>query len=126
MVGTFLQSWLAVAFAVTGVVLGALYMLWTYERVMWGPITNKLNEAIADMTGREISVMIPLLALMIVMGLYPRFLISRMEPSVAEVLARVHSAQVQLDREHRQNRLAEIAPSLEHAAVALVWPAQNK
>ena len=126
MLGTFLHSWLAVAFAVTGVILGALYMLWTYERVMWGPITNKLNETIKDMTAREISVMIPLMALMIVMGLYPKFLISKMEPSVAEVLARVHSAQVQLDREHRQNRLAEIAPSLEHKAVALIWHGQEQ
>ncbi len=124
MLGAFLSSWLAVVFAVTGVVLGALYMLWTYERVMWGPITKAVNETISDMNGREIATMVPLIALMLFMGLYPRPLISRMEPSVTLVLARVHSAQAKMDAAHR-NRFAEIAPALRHLVVALA-PASDK
>jgi len=106
MVGSFMQSWQAVAFAVTGVILGALYMMWTYERVMFGPITKKVNETIRDLDAREIATMVPLIVLMVVMGLYPKFIISRMEPSIAEVLGRVHSAQAQLDSEHRANQVA--------------------
>ncbi len=124
MLGTFLSSWLAVVFAVTGVVLGALYMLWTYERVMWGPITKAVNETISDMNGREIATMVPLIALMLFMGLYPKPLIARMEPSVAQVLARVHSAQAKMGPAHH-NRLAQIAPALEHFVVALA-PASDK
>ncbi len=75
LLGTFMSNWIAVAFAVTGVVLGALYMLWTYERVMFGPITKAVNETIGDLTGREIAVMVPLIALMLLMGLYPKPLI---------------------------------------------------
>ena len=55
----------------SGVILGALYMLWTYERVMFGPITKAVNETIRDLNGREIAVMVPLMALMLLMGLYP-------------------------------------------------------
>ena len=47
MLGAFLRIRLATVFAVVGVILGALYMLWTYERVMFGPITKAVNETIA-------------------------------------------------------------------------------
>jgi NADH-quinone oxidoreductase subunit M len=110
MVGAYLSTWQAVAFAVTGVILGALYMLWTYERVMFGPITKSVNETIRDLGARELSVMVPLLALMLLMGLYPRPLLRRMEPSVAQLLARVQAAQAQMNA-HR-----ETAPAPPHAA----------
>ena len=95
--------------AVVGVILGALYMLWTYERVMFGPITKAVNETIRDLTGREIAVMVPVIALMLFMGLFPRPLISRMEPSVTAMLARANFAQAQLELERRQNRIVDFA-----------------
>jgi hypothetical protein len=57
MLGGFLRLRLATVFAVIGVILGALYMLWTYERVMFGPITKAINEKIADLTPRELEVL---------------------------------------------------------------------
>lgn len=103
MAGTYLRSWPAAAFAVSGIVLGALYLLWTYERVMFGPITNAVNSTIRDLTGREIAVLVPLMALMLFMGLYPAPLISRMQPSVEKMLAPVRIEQVRLEkRSHRQ------------------------
>jgi len=112
MLGGYVQSWTAIIFAVTGVILGALYMLWTYERVMYGPITKKVNETIRDMTGREIATMVPLMALMVVMGLYPRFIFRRMEPSIAQVLSRVHTAQVQMaNRAPHNDRLLALLRS---------------
>jgi NADH-quinone oxidoreductase subunit M len=98
LLGTYLSLKIAVYFAVTGLILGALYMMWAYERVMWGPLTKAVNVTIADLSRREIAVMVPLLALMFFMGLYPRPLLSRMEPSVDALLARVHGAQAQLER----------------------------
>jgi NADH:ubiquinone oxidoreductase subunit 4 (subunit M) len=103
MVGTFLRNWLAAAFAVTGIVLGALYLLWTYERVMFGPITHAVNSTIRDLTGREIAVMAPLLVLMLFMGLYPAPLISRIEPSVEKMLGPVRIEQVQLETKRREH-----------------------
>jgi len=103
MVGTFLRSWPAAAFAVSGTILGALYLFWAYERVMFGPITHAVNATIRDLTGREIAVMVPLMALMLFMGLYPGPLISRMQPSVERMLAGVQIEQVRLEqRAHRQ------------------------
>jgi NADH-quinone oxidoreductase subunit M len=118
MLGTFMRQWIAAAFAVTGIVLGALYMLWTYERVMFGPITKAVNETIADLTGREIAVMVPLIGLMLFMGLYPRPLIDRMEPSIARMLQPVRIEEARLHREHRDPSLARLLESIIHAEPA--------
>jgi len=106
MLGGFIRLRLAVVIAVVGVILEAIYMLWSYERVMFGPLTKALNETLADLTTREIAVMVPVIALMFFMGLYPRPLLSRMEPSVNLMLARVHIAQARLERTSDRHRLA--------------------
>ena len=106
MLGAFLRIRLATVFAVVGVILGALYMLWTYERVMFGPITKAVNETIRDLNAREIAVMIPVIALMLFMGLFPRPLISRIEPSVTAMLARANFGQAHLELERQPDRIA--------------------
>ncbi len=98
MLGAYLHVWVAAAFAVLGIILGALYMLWAYERVMWGPITKPVNALIADLAPREVAVMVPLIALMLFMGLYPRPLLSRIEPQVQSLLGRVATAQAHPER----------------------------
>ena len=115
LLGAFLASKVIVAFAVTGVILGALYMMWAYERVMWGPITHTVNQTLKDLTGRELAVMVPLIALMLLMGLYPKPLITRMEPSVAALLDRVHAAQAQLAIESH-TRLATLSGQADRIA----------
>jgi NADH-quinone oxidoreductase subunit M len=123
LLGTYLSLKIAVYFAVTGLIFSALYMMWAYERVMWGPLTKAINATITDLSGREIAVMVPLLALMVFMGVYPRPLLNRMQPSVEALLARVHSAQAQLDCPQqstvaacalRRDTLLASAPSLAH------------
>ncbi len=109
MLGAFLRIRLATVFAVGGVILGALYMLWTYERVMFGPITKAVNETIRDLTSREIAVMVPVLALIVLMGFFPRPILSRMEPSVNAMLSRVRVAQAHLEATHRANQVAGAA-----------------
>ena len=59
-------------FAVLGIVLGAAYLLWLFQRVMLGPITNPKNEGLRDMNLREIVVMAPLIAGCFWIGLYPK------------------------------------------------------
>jgi NADH-quinone oxidoreductase subunit M len=97
LLGTFLRAPIFAWFAVLGIVLGALYMMWAYERVMWGPLTKAVNQTLKDLSRREIAVMVPLVVLMILMGLFPRPLLSRMEPSVNALLVRVQAAQARLD-----------------------------
>ncbi|MBF6559313.1 MAG: NADH-quinone oxidoreductase subunit M [Candidatus Binataceae bacterium] len=109
LLGTFLHAPIFAWFAVAGIVLGALYMMWAYERVMWGPVTKAVNQTLKDLSRREIAVMVPLVALMILMGLFPRPLLSRMEPSVNALLVRVQAAQARLDAAHAHHDAARHA-----------------
>jgi NADH-quinone oxidoreductase subunit M len=115
MLGAFLRIKLAGLFAVIGIVLSALYLLWTYERVMLGPITKAVNETISDLTGREIAVMVPVLALMLFMGLFPRPLIDRIQPSVTAMLTRANvTIETRREDNHLPTRLAAL-PKPNHA-----------
>jgi len=75
--------------AMSGVVLGAVYMLWMYQRVMFGPLENEENKKLTDLSHREVLVFAPLLALMLLMGLFPIPFLSRMEKSVEAALVRM-------------------------------------
>jgi len=76
------------ALGATGVIFGAVYMLWMVQRVFFGPVTHDENKGLRDMTPRELLVMIPLVILMFWMGLYPKPWLSRMEPSIDAMLQR--------------------------------------
>jgi NADH-quinone oxidoreductase subunit M len=82
----------ATAFATTGIILGALYLLWMYERVIFGPVVHEENARLADLTGRELAVLTPVIALCVVMGVYPAPFLTRMQPSIDRIIARVESA----------------------------------
>ncbi|MFN2426886.1 MAG: proton-conducting transporter membrane subunit, partial [Candidatus Binatia bacterium] len=80
------------AIAASGVVLGAAYMLWMYQRVMFGEITNEKNATLKDMSPRELAVILPLVALAFVMGVYPKPFFDTMRTSVARTLDRIPDA----------------------------------
>lgn len=87
--GTFLRNpWIAGAAAI-GVILAAVYLLWAYQRVFTGRVDRPENEALLDIEMREILVIVPLVALMLLAGFFPRFFLSRTEPSVRDVITRV-------------------------------------
>jgi len=69
-----------------------------------------VNQTIKDLSGREIAVMVPLVALILLMGLYPRPLLTRMEPSINLLLNRVQAAQARLDSAHARTIAALAAP----------------
>jgi NADH-quinone oxidoreductase subunit M len=73
-------------FATFGAILGAAYMLWMYERVFYGPVTNKKNEVLEDLTMREILQFVPILILFLVIGLFPSLFTSPMESSVEHLV----------------------------------------
>jgi len=107
MLGAFLHTWQAVAFAAFGVVLGALYLMYAYERVMWGELANDSNKLMPDLDSREILSMVPLMALMLFMGLYPKPLLARMEPSVNALLARIHNPVARLESRSARRLVSE-------------------
>ncbi|MBI5478723.1 MAG: NADH-quinone oxidoreductase subunit M, partial [Deltaproteobacteria bacterium] len=68
--------------AATGAILGAVYLLWMFQKVMFGPITNPKNSDMKDLSAREIAVFLPIIAMIFVMGLWPRPFTARMDASV--------------------------------------------
>jgi NADH-quinone oxidoreductase subunit M len=83
----------ATAVATTGVILGALYLLWMYERVVFGPLVHEENRGLRDLTPRELVVLVPVVVLCFAMGVYPTPFLSRMQPSIDRTIARVTGVQ---------------------------------
>jgi NADH-quinone oxidoreductase subunit M len=69
-------------FAVSGMVFGVVYMLWMYQRVMFGPVTEEANSKLKDLNAREIVVMVPIAVLVFVMGVFPGPFLRKMDASV--------------------------------------------
>jgi NADH-quinone oxidoreductase subunit M len=82
-------NWWATALAATGVIWAAVYMLWMLQRVLFGRVTNPANRRLADLSWREIGLLLPLLALMLYMGAYPRPFLDRSRASVEQTRARI-------------------------------------
>ena len=95
--GIFVVNKIWAAFAATGIVLGAAYMLWLYQRTMFGTVDNPKNENLPDLNLREWATFIPLLILAVWIGLYPKPFIDRLDSSVVRVMLRVNSADVSLN-----------------------------
>jgi NADH-quinone oxidoreductase subunit M len=93
MLGAFLWDPRFVVVAGLGVILSAVYMLWMFQRVYLGPITNDKNAKLPDLQPREWASVLPLCALAIVMGVFPSLFLAPMELSVKKVVERVQSAQ---------------------------------
>jgi NADH-quinone oxidoreductase subunit M len=74
---------------VTGIVLGAAYMLWLYQRTMFGSLDNPENQKLSDCNKREILYLAPLVALCFWIGLYPRPVFRIMEKPVARIVQRL-------------------------------------
>ena len=89
LIGAFRWDPRLTAFAATGVILSAVYMLWMFQRVNYGPVTHEKNRALPDLTAREWALMVPTVAMAVVMGIVPGIFLKPMEPSVARVIERV-------------------------------------
>ncbi|MGC1455945.1 MAG: NADH-quinone oxidoreductase subunit M [Nitrospirota bacterium] len=91
LLGAFLHYKPYAVVASLGIILGAGYMLWLYQRVAFGKITNPHNEHLADMNTREIVAALPLVALVFIVGLYPNAAFGVMHVSVANLLQHVNA-----------------------------------
>ncbi len=88
--GVFVANKIWAGFAASGVVLGAAYMLWLYQRTMFGKIENPKNEHLQDLNFREFATFAPLLILAVWIGLYPKPFIDRLQTSVDRVVVRIN------------------------------------
>jgi len=83
--------WWAIV-ASSGVIFAAVYMLWMFQRVMFGELDNPKNQKLVDLNAREIGIMIPLLILIFFMGLYPKPFIDKMEPAIKKLVTQIRPA----------------------------------
>jgi NADH-quinone oxidoreductase subunit M len=93
LLGSFGPHPVATSFAATGVILGAVYMLWMVQRVVFGPLTHHENKKLEDINGAELTYMVPLIALIFLMGLFPGPILSKMAPSIDRVLVEMDAAE---------------------------------
>ncbi len=93
LVGTFAAPglWIYAAIAVIGIVLGAAYMLWLYQRVMFGKLENPLNKNLPDLNLREFATFVPLIILAFWIGLYPSFFTKYLDQPVNYIVERVRA-----------------------------------
>ena len=88
--GAFEVNWRWAAWAVSGIVLGAAYLLWLYQRTMFGPCDNPKNQALKDLSFREVMTLAPLIAWAFWIGLYPKPFFNVLERPVTNIVERVN------------------------------------
>ncbi|WP_245649664.1 NADH-quinone oxidoreductase subunit M [Nocardia shimofusensis] len=88
LVGTFSRYQVAAVFATGALVLAAIYVLWMYQRMMTGPVKEG-NEKLPDLVPRELLVVAPLIAALLLLGLYPRAVLDYVDPAVDQTLTTI-------------------------------------
>jgi len=89
LVGTFRVKPAAAIFAALGIILGAAYMLWMFQRVMLGEVTHPRNRELIDLNLREIITLVPLLILVFWIGIYPNTFLQFLHTSVENLLGQL-------------------------------------
>jgi NADH-quinone oxidoreductase subunit M len=89
LLGSYLSLPALAVIAGFGVVLAAVYLLWAYERMFTGKVDHPENQGLRDLGIRELAIVVPLVLLVIAIGVYPKPMLDRVEPSVEVILDRV-------------------------------------
>jgi NADH-quinone oxidoreductase subunit M len=92
LVGTFAQNRVYAAVAATGMILGAVYMLWMYQRVFLGKVTIPANSEMEDIGWRERLILIPIVLVMLWIGVFSSPFLRRMDASLGLVQQRLQQA----------------------------------
>jgi NADH-quinone oxidoreductase subunit M len=80
--------------ATSGVILSAVYMLWMFQRVMFGELNNPKNKVLTDLNAREIAIMVPLVVMIFVMGVFPTPFLDKMAPAIDKLVMQVNQKRV--------------------------------
>ena len=86
LLGFFKVSPLITAIAGTTIIIGAVYMLSLYKKSFFGPLTNEKNANLKDLTSQELTALIPLVALVVILGVYPKPMLDPIDGSVKTML----------------------------------------
>ena len=99
LLGAFKLSPWVTAISATGVILAAVYLLWMFQRVMFGPITSEKNRGLPDLSIREFWTLAPVIFFIVWIGVYPNTFLRKLDVSVEELLKRVESRSLALSGE---------------------------
>jgi NADH-quinone oxidoreductase subunit M len=125
MLGAFRWDPRFVVVAGLGVILSAVYMLWMFQRVYYGEITNEHNRQMPDLSFREWAIVGPLAAAAIFMGVFPNVFLKPMEPGVTRIVQRMEQRQPMQTAapvHPRTAPVALVAPVHRTAAIAPIAP----
>ncbi|MBN2403483.1 MAG: NADH-quinone oxidoreductase subunit M [Spirochaetes bacterium] len=86
LMGVFTVNWVWAAIAATGIILGAGYMLWMYQRVMFGKAENPANQNLKDLNLREFFIFIPLVIMAFWIGIYPKPFLNIIDKPVEKIV----------------------------------------
>jgi NADH-quinone oxidoreductase subunit M len=86
LLGTFAVNKVYAVVAVTAVVLAAIYLLWAYQRAMHGSLSDEEHAGLPDLSGREYAILVPIMAAILAIGVFPNPLLRRIEPSVTNTV----------------------------------------
>src|SRR3712207_1800645 len=86
LLGAFANNRLSAVLAALGVILGAVYVLWAYQRMWHGAVVHEPVRRAADLSGREWAVLVPLVAAVVGLGLFPKPLLDRVEPAARSLV----------------------------------------
>ncbi len=91
LIGTFKTYPVAATIATTGVIVAAAYLLWALQRVLYNALDKRENEKLLDLTPRELAVLLPLVACIVWIGVYPKPFLRRLEPSARHFIESVRT-----------------------------------
>ena len=91
MIGSFKTYPYLTTVSAIGVILGAAYMLWALQRIIYNPLDKRENEQLTDLNWREIALLVPVLAAILWLGLYPKPVLARMEAATTSFVQTVEA-----------------------------------
>jgi len=89
LVGAFRVDPVLAVLATTGIIFAAVYLLWMYQRVVFGEVRHEANRGLGDLTPREWAVLAPVLVLIVWIGVYPAAFTGKTEATIEALLAQV-------------------------------------
>ncbi len=91
LVGAFQPMRALTVVAASGVIFAAVYLLWMFQRVMFGTVTNEKNRHLPDMNAREVAYMLPILVFVFWIGVYPQTFLRKMDASVGALVTQIET-----------------------------------
>ncbi len=109
LLGTFQVTKTFAVLGTAGIIFAAVYLLWMYRRVMFGPLTHEENKSLTDLNGREIGTLLAIILFIFWIGFFPRTFMNKTEATVVDLISRVKKAQTVLQVSPQKPMLGKAA-----------------